>query len=159
MAAWAGVPASIALHTLKTLSVIQSLEDISDSSPHVRSIARLPEEFSDSTLHVPSARLSRCLLRFDCPDCWRGQPAQPDVIQRLEDFTVLLRLGWRGQHSPSHTEDHKPNVKQSLEDKRSCRAWKAKPGGQDQADVLEDKTKATSSSAWRKDHKPTSHGR
>jgi hypothetical protein len=32
----------------------------------------------------------------------------------LFNVAVLLRLGWRGQHSPAHTEDHKPNVMQSL---------------------------------------------
>ena len=101
--AWAdGIAGQHSPHTLKTTrqghkqtsSVIQRLEDISDSSLRLRSTARLPEEFSDSTLHVRSARLPRCLLRLDCPACWRGQPAQPDVIQRLEDFTILLRLSF-----------------------------------------------------------------
>ena len=62
-------------------------------------------------------------VQLVCPDAcfaWiarlagEDSRAKPDVIQQLEDFTVLLRLGWRGQHSPSHTEDHKPNVMQSL---------------------------------------------
>ena len=71
----------------------------------------------------------------------------------------LCCFAWAGVASIALHTLNTLSVIQRLEDKRSCRAWKAKPGGQDQADVLEDKTKATSSSAWRKDHKPTSHGR